>query len=168
MAQWKRIQVVSMRMRVRSLALLSGLRISGVALSCGVGHRCDLNPTLPWLWCKPKAVALIWPLAWEPLYAVGTALKRQKRDIIPDLYLDVSLAAPQTHHVQIWTPHLLLGRSSFWVPCLSRWHHHSPSCPSQKWEMMQDSFFPSNYIIESHSFYPKYPWDTLPLPNSSY
>ena len=31
-----------------------------------------------WLWCRPAAVAPIRPLAWEPPYAVGAALKRQK------------------------------------------------------------------------------------------
>ena len=29
------------------------------------------------LWCKPAAVALIGPLAWEPPCAEGAALKRQ-------------------------------------------------------------------------------------------
>ena len=33
---------------------------------------------LLWLWCRPAAVALILPLAWEPPYAIGAALKRQK------------------------------------------------------------------------------------------
>ena len=36
------------------------------------------DSTLLWLWCKPAAVASFRPLAWEPPYAVGTALKRQK------------------------------------------------------------------------------------------
>ena len=35
---WKRIQLVSMRMQVPSLASLRGLRI-GIAVSCGVGGR---------------------------------------------------------------------------------------------------------------------------------
>ena len=51
-------------------------------MSCGVGHRRSLDPSLLWLlwlWCKPlAAVALIRPLAWEPPYAAGVALKRQK------------------------------------------------------------------------------------------
>ena len=34
---------------------------------------------LLWLWCRPAAVALIRPLAWEPLYAMGVALKRPKK-----------------------------------------------------------------------------------------
>ena len=32
---------------------------SSVAMSSGVGHRCGSDPALPWLWCKPAAVALI-------------------------------------------------------------------------------------------------------------
>ena len=67
-----------MRFRVRSLASLSGLN-SGVAMRCGVGHRCGSDLALLWLWCRLAAVALIQPLAWEPLYAVGVALKRWEK-----------------------------------------------------------------------------------------
>ena len=34
---------------------------------------------LLWLWCRPAAVAPTGPLAWEPPYAVGVALKRKKK-----------------------------------------------------------------------------------------
>ena len=34
---------------------------------------------LPWLYCRPAPAALIRPLAWEPPYAVGTALKRKEK-----------------------------------------------------------------------------------------
>ena len=34
---------------------------------------------LLWLWCRLAATAPIRPLAWEPPYATGTALKRQKK-----------------------------------------------------------------------------------------
>ena len=37
------------------------------------------DPALLWLWCRPAAVALIRPLAWEPPYAAGVALKRQNK-----------------------------------------------------------------------------------------
>ena len=47
-------------------------------MSCGVGRRHGLNPVLLWLWRRPVAIALIQPLAWEPPYAAGAALKRQK------------------------------------------------------------------------------------------
>ena len=33
---------------------------------------------LLWLWCRPAAVALIRPLAWEPPYATGASLKNKK------------------------------------------------------------------------------------------
>ena len=47
-------------------------------MSCDVGHRCSLDPTLLWLWHRPVATATIGPLAWESPYAMGVALKRQK------------------------------------------------------------------------------------------
>ena len=33
---------------------------------------------LLWLWCRPAAEALIWPIAWEPPYAIDAALKSKK------------------------------------------------------------------------------------------
>ena len=47
-------------------------------MSCHVGRRRGLDLALLWLWRKLAAVALIRPLAWEPPYAIGAALKRQK------------------------------------------------------------------------------------------
>ena len=50
-------------------------------MSCGVCRRLGLDLALLWLWCRPAAVVLIRPLAWEPpyAYAVGAALKSQKK-----------------------------------------------------------------------------------------
>ena len=48
-------------------------------MSCGVGQRCGLELELLWLWRRPAATAPIRPLAWEPPYAAGVTLKRQKR-----------------------------------------------------------------------------------------
>ena len=48
-------------------------------MSCGVGHRLGLGLVLLWLWRRPVAAAVIQPLAWEPPYALGAALKRKKR-----------------------------------------------------------------------------------------
>ena len=45
---------------------------------CSVGCRHSSDPTLLWLWCRLAAAALIGPLAWEPPYAPGTALKSKK------------------------------------------------------------------------------------------
>ena len=35
---------------------------SGVAVSCGVGRRCGLDPALLWLWCRLVATTPIRPL----------------------------------------------------------------------------------------------------------
>ena len=50
-----------------------------MAVSCGVGHRRGSDPTLLWLLCRLVAAALTGPLAWEPPYAGGAALKRPKK-----------------------------------------------------------------------------------------
>ena len=46
-------------------------------MSCGVGRRRGSDPALLWLWHRLVDAALR-PLAWEPPYAAGAALKRQK------------------------------------------------------------------------------------------
>ena len=50
-------------------------------MSCGVGHRHSSAPALLWLWCRLAVTALIWipPLAWEPPYAAGVALKQTNK-----------------------------------------------------------------------------------------
>ena len=47
-------------------------------MSCGVGCRHGLDPTLLWLWCRPAAITPIRPLAWESPYVMSVALKRLK------------------------------------------------------------------------------------------
>ena len=48
-------------------------------MSCSVGYRFGLDPVLLWLWCRLAVVAPIRPLAWEPSYVVGAALKSKKK-----------------------------------------------------------------------------------------
>ena len=48
-------------------------------MSCGVGRRCGSDLPLLWLWCRPAATAPIRPLSWEPPYAMGTALEKDKK-----------------------------------------------------------------------------------------
>ena len=57
--------------RVKDLALLR--------VSCGVGCRHGLDPTLLWLWRRLAATAPIGPLAWEPPYASVVALEKARR-----------------------------------------------------------------------------------------
>ena len=46
-------------------------------MSYSVGCRCGSDLALLWLWCRPAATAPIRLLAWEPLCAMGTALKKK-------------------------------------------------------------------------------------------
>ena len=48
-------------------------------MSCGVGRRCSSDLALLWLWHRPAAIAPIRPLAWEPPFALGVALKIKKK-----------------------------------------------------------------------------------------
>ena len=48
-------------------------------MSCGEGHRRGSDLVLLWLWPRLAATARIRPLAWEPPYAVGVALKEQQQ-----------------------------------------------------------------------------------------
>ena len=47
-------------------------------MSCGVGHTHSSDLLLLWLWRRLVATALIALLAWEPPYAMGVPIKRQK------------------------------------------------------------------------------------------
>ena len=57
---------------------LNGLRI-WLAISCDVGRRFGSDLALLGLWHRLAATALIRPLAWEPPYATGLALKSPKK-----------------------------------------------------------------------------------------
>ena len=48
-------------------------------MRCGVGCRCGSDSELLWLWRRLAGTAPIRPLAWEPPYAVGAALKKAKK-----------------------------------------------------------------------------------------
>ena len=48
-------------------------------MNFGAGRRHGLDMALLWLWYRLAAAAPIAPLAWDPPYAVGAALKRQKK-----------------------------------------------------------------------------------------
>ena len=48
-------------------------------MSCGVGHRHGSDVAVLWLWRRLVAIAPIGPLAWEPPYATGAALKKKKK-----------------------------------------------------------------------------------------
>ena len=56
-------------------------------MSYGIGHRLSSELVLLWLWLA--ATAPIRPLAWEPPYATGVALKKdkgqKKKNVVRDI-----------------------------------------------------------------------------------
>ena len=54
----------------------------GYGSSIAVGLRHSLGLALLWLWHRLEAIAPIRPLAWEPPYAAGVALKKQTKNKI--------------------------------------------------------------------------------------
>ena len=66
-----------------------------MAMSCGVGRRQDWDPVLLWLWSRWADAAPIQPLAWEPPYAAGAALKSKKEKE------KASSSRELTHHIGI-------------------------------------------------------------------
>ena len=87
LAQWLTNPTRNHEVWVRSLALLSGLRIQRChELWCRsqtwLGSRVAVALAALlwlWLWHRPVATAAIQPLAWEPPYATSAALEKIKQ-----------------------------------------------------------------------------------------
>ena len=51
-------------------------------MSCDIGDRYTSDLLLwLWLWYRPEATTLIWPLAWELPHAAGAALKKNQKEL---------------------------------------------------------------------------------------
>ena len=74
--KWKQIQLVTMRLWVRSLTPLSGLRIW---CCLELRSRLQTDPVLLWLWHRLAPIAPIRFLAQELPYAASVALKSKKQ-----------------------------------------------------------------------------------------
>ena len=119
MAQQKLIRLVTMRWQVQSLTLLSGLRIWHYhALWCR--SQIWLGSWLLWLWCRPAAIDSTWPLAWEPPYAAGVALKSKKKK-----KANINIF----HHPQkvMTVLYILFGNLQFLLDFIFKGHHLSTS-----------------------------------------
>ena len=94
-------------------------------MSCGVDCRCSSDLVLLWLWCRLAAVAPIWPLVWEPPYAVGAALKKKEKKKKESLQYMDSLFQTNSHPLR---PYVSPSSSPFpiRIPKLS-----NSDCPQQ-------------------------------------
>ena len=104
-------------------------------MSCGVGCRRSLVPTLLWLWARQAAVALIRPLAWKPPHASGAALEKNQKK--KKSHFSASLGGPQVstgilHSKPSRAWHKFVARwltVSLWAPvqvCRCAWKSLSP------------------------------------------
>ena len=53
--------------------------VSGIAMSCGIGHRHGSDVALLLLWLWLAAVVPIGPIGWEPPCAMSVTLKSKKK-----------------------------------------------------------------------------------------
>ena len=82
-------------------------------MSCHVGCRCSSDLALLWQWHGPAAVAPIGPLAWEPPYATGVALKieeeKKKKQKHTLRYRDEMSGLPEGKGVGGWGKMMMGG-----------------------------------------------------------
>ena len=76
-------------------------------MSYGVGCRCDSDLVL--LCCRLAAATPTGPLAWEPPYAAGVALKRQKKKV-STCSLALVNPDPNSYELDFLLPTLLLKK----------------------------------------------------------
>ena len=77
-------------------------------MSYAVGHRCGLDLSLLWVWCRLAATALIQPLAWERPYAANAALKRKKKKKYIYIYIYIKQILKKQKKKQNYTGHFII------------------------------------------------------------
>ena len=85
-------------------------------MSCAVGRRHGLDPTLLWLWCRLTTAAPFGPLAWESPCAAGAAIGKTKKKSLKgpeepskiDNTLQTKAAKQVIHHISLSHPINLL------------------------------------------------------------
>ena len=80
-----RTRLVYVRMWVRSLASLRGLRIQCCRKLWYRSQKCS-DLALLWLWHRSVATALTGPLAWKLPYVMGAALKKEKKNLANTIF----------------------------------------------------------------------------------
>ena len=90
---------------------------SGVAASCGVAHQCGWDPVLLWLWCRPAAVAPIWPLAWTSICFRYSPRKKKIICLCVCFSHEVRASQPWHDWHFVLDDSLLRWRELFHLPC---------------------------------------------------
>ena len=113
-------------------------------MSCGVGHRCDLDPTLLCLWHRLAATAPIRPLALEPPYAVGAALEKTKRQKIKCWISHVIYWLFSESEKEQFSVYRMVISISVLYPCnLADWEPLWPIAPAQYYEIVSYHILPA-------------------------
>ena len=75
-------------------------------MSYGVSRRCGLDLALLWMWWRPQRLQCQFNpfLAWEPPYAMGTALKRQRKEGRKKILFNPQLEYPIGRCSILWGP----------------------------------------------------------------
>ena len=152
---------------------------SSVAMSCNVGQRQGSDLALLWLWRRLEDAAPNWPLSWEFLHDVDTALKRQKNVDFKSNFLFIIFwlhpqheefpgleIKPMPHHwpEPLQWQHLSLTHWTIWEHLKFDFRPVLKSCIIKFWHMIVIPYlFLGNFIISRnpHSFsylpmFPKY------------
>ena len=82
-------------------------------MTCGVSHRWGYDLVLLQLWHRLAAVAPTGPLAWEPPYAMGVALKKQtnkQKKQLSDYETIILLEIISVIYKTIYSKYLAQGR----------------------------------------------------------
>ena len=140
-----------MRLRVQSLAFLSGLRIQ---------HCCEL-------WCRWQmwlgsgvavaATALIRPLAWKPPYAMGAPLEKAKRPKKEETPMALSVQWQETNKRRRLTtgrPHFLdstwKAEQNDFSPLIIKSSREAPEASRMVWPAWGPASLPASLPGVSH------------------
>ena len=123
-------------------------------MSCVVGCRCGLDPTLLWLWRRLEATAPIQPLAWELPYIVCTALKKR-------------------YFIEVWLSYNVVSLCCTASDSVIHTHTHVLFQVLFHYDSLQDTEYSSPCYFVVHPFYikefaytnPKLPIHFSPLGN---
>ena len=109
------LSIVSMRMQVQSLALLTRLG-SHVATNYSIGHRCGSDLEMLWLWHRPSSSSSDLTPSMGTSVCTGTALNKNKQ--INNNFISTQVEGIISYHCSLWISYLCSKFCS--DPCILR------------------------------------------------